>query len=87
MGELQTLEQFREWLRNQCRKDVDPQFGESVVNDFERLVWKQREAEIWDDLVESCKEIIGYDGDLATKMATEAILDQMRHIKPKELET
>jgi len=45
---------------------------------------KRREAEIWNDLVESCEEIVGYDGDLASKMAGEAILDKMRHIQPKK---
>jgi len=46
---------------------------------------QDREAEIWNDLVESCREIVGYDGDLATKMAARAILDQMRHIEPKKV--
>lgn len=38
MGEVQTLDQFREWIRNQCRKDVDPQYGDNMVADFEKIV-------------------------------------------------
>ena len=45
----------------------------------------EREAEIWDDLVESCREMVSYSGDLASKMAGRTILDQMRHIKPKKV--
>lgn len=38
MGEIQTLEQFREWIRGQCRKDVDPQFGDNMVAEFEKII-------------------------------------------------
>jgi hypothetical protein len=38
MGEVQTLEQFREWIRCQCRKDVDPQWADNMVTEFEKAI-------------------------------------------------
>lgn len=61
MGEVQTLDQFREWIRNQCRKDVDPQYGDSMVAEFEKIIRadtvpRAQVQAVADELLEQFKE-------------------------------